>query len=258
MRRVLPWVIASVFIVVSIILGVLLAQEKQSSQVIALMLSATKTTTPTSTPTSTFTPTSTETATVTPTPTNTATATLAPTINIAATLAQLSILATTYAKTTEPNRPTDVPKSGTRDNPILMENKLFLVNDNNQNYTLSITKVVRGADASAYIAKLYGFSRDPLPGSEFLVATLHVNYYEGSGVLYIDRTWFEGISQGRVILTDSIMYTLPSGLKAQEKILSNGKLTADLVFQVDPQDKNPLIAFGLKSDGTGGFFFNTK
>lgn len=72
MRRgvVIGWFLALIFAVISIVLLALLAQEKQTTQALALVLSATKTPMPTNTYTPTFTPTNTFTPTFTASPTN--------------------------------------------------------------------------------------------------------------------------------------------------------------------------------------------
>lgn len=161
-------------------------------------------------------------------------------------------------------RPTSTPRpsatptleAGTRNNPYPIGYTLSLVQAGELEFTISVTEVTRGADAWTIIRQANQFN-DPAPeGLEFIVFRAIVVYTgPDKGALELNESYWSTVSKGRVYdQLDSFICCLEP--EFDFTLFSSGEAEGLIALLVSMDDPNPLIVFGLKSDGSGGWYFS--
>jgi hypothetical protein len=163
-------------------------------------------------------------------------------------------------------RPTPMPTAtpqgaevGSRTNPHFVGQAASLVLGGKLEFTLTVVEVLRGDVAYARILQANQFN-DPAPaGFEFILAHIEVEYTgSDQGVLQVSKSDFAVITKGRAIrYVDTFTYS-PCCLQPdlELSLFQGGSGDGWIALPVAVDDTDPLLAIGLRADGSGGVFFS--
>lgn len=133
-----------------------------------------------------------------------------------------------------------------------------LVKGGNLEFEISISKVLRGSDALNFVKRANQFNDPPPKGFEFVVVEVFVKYTgKESGILELSEEYWNVVTQGRVFdrfekPADPCCLEPPFEIS----LLSGGEAKGYMAWAIHQDDPNPLLVFGLSSDGEKGWYFS--
>jgi hypothetical protein len=134
------------------------------------------------------------------------------------------------------------------------------LNNQEKNFTLKILETIRGEQAWELIHEAGMFNSEPPPRMEYLLTKLEVAYTgEDQGVLNINKRDVACVSNGQVFSTwDAMIIGLEDvGLNEFDvSIYPGAKADGWIPLLVFIEDSDPLLGFGIGSDGSGGVFIS--
>jgi hypothetical protein len=126
-------------------------------------------------------------------------------------------------------------------------------------FTLSVEEVIRGSGALDVIMQANQFN-DPAPeGFEWVLARIQINYTgEDQGMLEISKQNFAVVTNGRIIHYDDTFIYSPCCIEPdlELSLMPGGTGSGWISVPVVIDDQSPLLAIGLRDNGTGGIFFS--
>ena len=159
---------------------------------------------------------------------------------------------------TEASREPENPELGSLFSPYPVGESALLVKGGELEFEVSITNILRGADAMNFIKRANQFNDPPPPGFEFVVVKANVHYTgKEAGVLELTEEYWNIVTQGRVFDRTN-KPSSPCCLKPPFEIslLSGGEAEGYMAWPIHQDDSNPLLVFGLSSSGDKGCFFS--
>jgi len=166
-------------------------------------------------------------------------------------------------------RPTPIPDSenayvppataelGERSNPYPIGEVAPLVKGGDLEMEVSLTQVLRGADAYAFVKQANQFNDPPLEGMEYIVVETLVRYTgSDAGLLELDEDIWRVVTQGRAFGR----FDRPTDVCCLEppfefSLLPGGEASGYMAWPVYEDDPEPLLVFALTEDGDQGWFF---
>lgn len=115
-------------------------------------------------------------------------------------------------------------------------------------HDITVLQVIRGEPAWALIQEAYRFNLPPVPGSEYMLAWVRIDYTRGPEG---HTDWVNQLDFG-LLSSDGHDYIIPYNVRPPQPFLSarlypGSRVEAWTVWQVDVTDPAPLLVFGLDS-----------
>lgn len=127
--------------------------------------------------------------------------------------------------------------------------------------TVSITQVVRGAEAWQRVQAANTFNDPPSAGNEYLMVFVRVRYDQGvAGQTYEVNTLVLNYldSGGRLLERPSGLVDPEPDLSDAPPVYEGGIIEGWLTFEIPVGDNSLLVAFGLDYRGRGGLWFSLR
>lgn len=149
---------------------------------------------------------------------------------------------------------TPTPGPGDRRQPIPFGQPFQLQEEGGKTFSLAVRQAVRGEEAWQRLIEANQFNEPPLPGMEYLLLYVHVEYLSGPvhGTLGLDPWSFRLVSNNQVLEPPSLVEPQPAFEVEFFPGAAGGGWMAWAVYEGDPA---PLLVYNLEYDGSGGHFF---
>ena len=115
-------------------------------------------------------------------------------------------------------------------------------------HDITVLRVIRGEQAWNLIRQAYRFNLPPVPGSEYMLAWVRIDYTRGPEG---HTDWVNQLDFG-LLSSQGHDYIIPYNVRPPQPFLSarlypGARVEAWTVWQVDVEDPAPLLVFGLDS-----------
>ena len=158
---------------------------------------------------------------------------------------------------------TKTPENGTRLNPFPFGEETYFwqeIDGTKMDFSITIGEVIRGEDAWAVIYRANPFSDPPPTNMQYVIIQVLIDHYgTDTGAIKIDEGDFVIVTNGQVFKHNDIFVCCLEDAGFPEldlSLFSGAKATGWMAVHVYNNDPQPLLAFWLERDGTGGYFFN--
>lgn len=182
---------------------------------------------------------------------------------------QTAVLPPTLSPTPAPPTPTPFPTftptplSGSFENPYKIGTFAKLIRTVDKTdvaFDIRVIKVLRGNEAWQLIYRANSFNKRPAQGLEYVLIDIEVHHVGQEKVtVTMTEVQVSTASNGRIFNTDLSYYACcldKVGMNSFNlTLLPNTKLDGWVGLPVYIDDPKPLMVFGLRRDGTGGFYF---
>ena len=159
-------------------------------------------------------------------------------------------------------KPTPTPvkskELATRENPFEMLERLLITEKDGTKYSMYVMDVIRGSAAAQKIANENRFNKKADYGKEFVIVAVGFELIKSEGPYYMNDFLFDMVSENGVLYdTYNSRPTIVLEPELSSVIYEGGKTGGYIVFEIDKDDKAPLLVYDMKYDGTGGLWFKT-